>query len=207
MSFALHFVNINYMIIYLDTETSGLRPGQICQLSYVMQDKNGVKAKNFFFTVDSVEYGALMVHGFSVEKLKVLSGGKRFIERVDEIKLDLENADLVVAHNLSFDMMFLRAEFERLGVPLYIKNEFCSMKNMTPVCKLTGRRLGYKYPKLSEMTAYFRISDYEIGLTTKEIFGDEVGFHDARFDTTALYLAMDMGMENEGVLIGLKEYL
>ncbi len=195
------------MIVYLDTETTGLRPGQICQLSYILQDEKGVKAKNFFFTVDSVEYGAYMVHGFSVEKLLKLSGGKRFYDHIEEIRTDLENADLVVAHNSSFDMMFLRAEFERWGVPLYIKREYCSMKNMTPVCKLAGRHAGYKYPKLSEMTAYFGISDYEIGLTTKEIFGDKVGFHDARFDTTALFLSMDIGMQKESALLEIKELL
>lgn len=195
------------MIIYLDTETSGLRPGQICQLSYVLQDKDSVKAKNFFFTVDNVELSAMMVHGFSVEKLFALSGGKRFSAHVEEIKADLESADLVVAHNCSFDMMFLRAEFERLGICFYIKNEYCSMKNMTPVCKLAGKRAGYKYPKLCEMTAYFRLSDYEIGLTANKLFGCKTDFHDARFDATALYLCMDMAMNSQTALPQLKEFL
>ncbi len=195
------------MIIYLDTETTGLRPGQICQLSYVMQDKTSIRAKNYFFTVDNVEYGAFMVHGFSVDKLRGLSKGKKFFELANEIKNDLEKAELIVAHNSSFDMMFLRAEFERAGALLYIKKEFCSMKNMTPICKIKGRHAGYKYPKLSEMTAYFKISDYEVGLTTKELFGDLTSFHDARFDTTALFLSMDMAMNSESAFTNLKEYL
>ena len=37
------------MIIYFDTETTGLSPGGIIQLSYIMQDSNGVVGKNFFF--------------------------------------------------------------------------------------------------------------------------------------------------------------
>ncbi len=195
------------MILYLDTETSGLRPGQICQLSYIIQTNDKITAKNFFFTVDNVEYGAFLVHGFSVEKLKSLSNGKRFFDHLDQIKLDLESADLLVAHNINFDMSFLRTEFERAGVPLYIKSEFCSMKNMTPVCKLPGRHLGYKYPKLCEMTAHFSLSDYEIGLTASQIFGDKSGFHDARFDTTALYLSMEMAMSSESEFYKLKEYL
>ena len=195
------------MIIYLDTETSGLRPGQICQLSYIMQEASNITAKNFFFTVDYVELSALMVHGFSVEKLFSLSGGKRFSAHVEEIKADLERADLVVAHNYSFDIMFLRAEFERLGESLFIKNEFCSMKNMTPVCKLKGKRTGYKYPKLCEMTAYFSLNDYDIRLTANKLFGRETDLHDARFDTTALYLCMDMAMHAENALPKLKEFL
>ncbi len=195
------------MILYFDTETTSLRPGQICQLSYIMQDKSGISAKNFFFSVDSVDVGAQMVHGFSVEKLYKLSKGKSFLSCIEEIKADFEKADLVVAHNVSFDMMFLRAEFERVGLTLYIKNELCSMKSMTPVCKLLGKRAGYKYPKLSEMTAYFKLSDYEIALCTKDIFGQTVGFHDARFDTTALFLSMDLAMTSEAGLSCLKEYL
>ena len=65
------------MVLYFDTETTGLYPGEICQLSYIMQDKGGVSAKNFYFAVDFVEYGALKVHGLTAEKLNetVLHGG------------------------------------------------------------------------------------------------------------------------------------
>ena len=61
------------MILYLDTETTSLRPGNICQLSYVMQNKKGTTCKNYFFSVDYVEPSAYMVHHFSVEKLRELS--------------------------------------------------------------------------------------------------------------------------------------
>ena len=60
------------MILYFDTETTGVRPGQICQLSYIIQDTSGVSAKNFFFSVDYVEQGASAVHGFSVQKLRAV---------------------------------------------------------------------------------------------------------------------------------------
>ena len=195
------------MILYLDTETSGLRPGQICQLSYVMQDKTKTVAKNMFFTVDFVEYGAYMVHGFSVENLRILSKGKRFSDYAKEIERDFESASVIVAHNTSFDMMFLRAEFERLFKTLPVNKEFCSMKNTTGLCKLPGRRLGYKYPKLSELTCFLGITDTEIAIDSKRLFGEKAGFHDARFDTTAVYLAMNRCMEMKNELGTLKEYL
>lgn len=196
------------MILYFDTETSGLRPGQICQLSYLMQDEKSTKAKNFFFTVDMVEYGALMVHGFSVDKLKKLSGGKRFYDSLDEIECDFSSADLVVSHNYSFDCMFMRAEFERLNRVFCVKDEFCSMKAMTPVCKLSrSSGVGYKYPKLSELCEFLGISDYEIKSDLKRLFGAEAGFHDARFDTTAVYLAVNYGMDSVECLSRLKEFL
>ena len=43
-------------ILMFDTETTGLRPGQICQLSYIVIDNSTkpykVYGKNFFFSVD-----------------------------------------------------------------------------------------------------------------------------------------------------------
>ena len=195
------------MILYLDTETTGLRPGQICQLSYVMQYADKTICKNKFFTVDYIEPSAVAIHGLSVEKLKQLSNNKRFADFAKEIVEDLSSADLVVAHNYSFDEMFLRKEFELINQPFCIKKEFCSMKKTTPICKLVGRRSGYKYPKLSELTCFLGITDSQILLETKKLFGNGVGFHDARFDTVAVYLAMKKGMDTQPELSVLREYL
>ena len=77
-----------------------------------------------FFTVDGMEYGAYMVHGFSMEKLRSLSGGKRFEDFIDVIECDFLSADAVVSHNTAFDFMFMRAEFERLGRIFKFKTNF-----------------------------------------------------------------------------------
>ncbi len=196
------------MIIYLDTETTGLRPGKICQLSYVMQDENGTTAKNLYFSVDYVEAGALSVHGLSPQKLKVLSGGKTFQDCIEEIEKDFSKADLVVCHNVSFDFMFLTAEFENALREFCVKESFCSMKKLTPVIKLKrSSGMGYKYPKLSETCAYFKLSDMEILKSAQELFGESLGYHDARFDTTALYLAVNRGMKTERELEHLKDFI
>ena len=195
------------MIIFFDTETTGLRPGQICQLSYLMQDKEKTVAKNFFFSVDFVEYGAYLVHGFSVDKLKALSKGRRFFDDVLEIENDFNRADLVLAHNLEFDLSFMKTEFCRLDKDFKIKKGFCSMTNMTSVCKIPRKSgCGYKYPKLTELCSFFSVSDVEINLDTVRLFGDRSNYHDARFDTTAVYLAVNKGMDTE-YLSSLREYL
>ena len=196
------------MILYFDTETTGLRPGQICQLSYVMQSENKTLAKNFFFTVDNVEYGAFLVHGFSVEKLKKLSGGKRFCDYIDEIEKDFLSSDIIISHNTAFDFSFMRTEFERLNRQFIIKNEFCTMKKSTPVCKL--RRTSspnYKYPKLSELCDYFGIIEDSIKDASDKLFGAQAGYHDARFDTTAVYLAVNKGLEKEQAFKELERFL
>ena len=196
------------MILYFDTETTGLNPGQICQLSYVMQESDKLCCRNFFFTVDSMEYGAFTVHGFSIEKLKTLSGGKRFNDYIDIIENDFSRADLTVSHNTAFDFMFMRAEFERLGRVFPVKNEFCSMKKTTPLCKLPrSNGEGYKYPKLSELCKFLDIYDYQIKNVYERLFGDEAGYHDARFDTSAVFLAVNECIKAYEDFYGVKEFL
>lgn len=182
------------MTLYLDTETSGLYPGQICQLSYVIQNGERATAKNFFFKVENVEYGAFLVHGLSVEKLKTLSKGKVFSDFADEIYNDISCADLIVAHNVSFDLGFLRKEFERVGKEFPNGNLFCTMKQSVSVCKLPRKSgAGYKYPKLIELCTFLGIEEKDILSAMYSLFGTNAGFHDARFDTVAVYLAFNIG--------------
>ena len=192
------------MIIYFDTETTGLRPGHICQLSYILRDSFGFTTKNYFFSVDEVEYSAYLVHGFSVAKLRELSGGKRFADFAKEIAKDFALADVIVAHNVDFDLSFLRAEFLEAGVPFTYKNAFCSMKTAVPVCKImrsSGK--GYKYPKLTEFALFSGITEGEAFAKEKEWFATLSHVHDARFDTTLLAMCVENAMVNSEEFKGL----
>ena len=51
------------MILFFDTETTGLIPGRIIQLAYIMQTGTEIKSKCFFFAVEYVEPSAVAVHG------------------------------------------------------------------------------------------------------------------------------------------------
>ncbi len=196
------------MIICFDTETTSLRPGQICQLSYTMQSGNDIRARNLFFSVDSMDYSAFMVHGFSMEKLKRLSNGKKFKDYIDIIESDFNSASLIVSHNTSFDFMFMRSEFERLGRTFYTNKEFCTMKNFTPICKLPKKSGdGFKYPKLSELCAFLNISDAQIKTSSNKVFGATADYHDARFDTTAVLLALNLAMNKFEEFKYLKDFL
>lgn len=176
--------------IFFDTETTGLKPGQIGQLTYIIEEDNEfVEAKNFFFTVDMMEPSAEKVHGFSVELLEELSCGKRIEDSIEEIKRDFENA-ILIAHNVNFDLKFLQAEFERLGIPLNIKRTFCTMnyfKDITEIPARTGE--GFKNPKLEEVVNHYVIERENIMNATKKLYNcEEVSYHDARYDTTAMYV-------------------
>lgn len=179
------------MTIYFDTETTGLVPGRIIQLSYVIDEDGKTYAKNFFFAVDYVPEEVVKIHGFSTEKLKVLSGGKTFSDYSDEIQADFNRADMIVAHNVKFDLSFLTAEFSYLDQVFKYNSAVDSMKYYTPIIKLPRKCGGYKYPKLSEVATFLDVYAYDVTKKCIELFGEgSVSEHDARYDTSLLYLCM-----------------
>ena len=186
------------MILFFDTETTGLFPGRIIQLSYVMTDGETTIAKNFFFGVSFIEPSATKVHGFTVEKIQKLSGGKTFSCDIDEIYDDFLSADLIVAHNVKFDIGFLIAEFNYQDRIFRYRESFDTMKAFTPIMKMErSNHKGYKYPKLGEMCEFLDIYPYDITRKSMQLFGaDMVSGHDARYDSTALYLSFFEGLKN-----------
>lgn len=184
-------------LVFLDTETSDKAPGQICQLTYIIYDTTKsisdekVRAKNFFFSVDYVSETAYNVHGFNIENLKNLSGNLKFKDIYKLFEKDLKESDFILGHNINFDISFLKKEFERININFEPKNLFCSMNYFKNILKLKSSIGTIKSPKLSELLNYLKISDENIMESTKKIFNTEESyFHDARFDTTALYLAI-----------------
>ena len=180
--------------IIFDTETTGLNAyeNQIAQLSYIIVDKefNIENAKNFYFTVDFMEEDASRVNGLDEEILQKLSGNKRFRDFAEEIYKDFLSVDVLVAHNLDFDLRFLMKEFRRLDFDIdrlrENKKYFCTMEYYTEVIGIEHYYYGYKYPKLEEVIYYLDIEDGDIEEKTKEVFKcDEVSYHDSRFDVIA----------------------
>ena len=181
------------MIIYFDTETTGLAPGGIIQLSYIMQDKNGARGKNFYFFQPYISPDSTAVHGVTVEKLAQLSLGKIFEDYIDEIEADFNSADLTVAHNFPFDF----------------KEKLDTMRYFTPLVRLLkscGK--GYKYPKLCELAEFFEVYDYDASRLAIKLFGSTGISHDARFDIAQTYLCVLTAQERyEEVDELIKKYL
>ena len=103
-------------LLFFDTETTSVKPGHICQLSYITVDTSTKPqttiGKNFFFTVDEMDPSAQEVHGFSLEKLYELSNGLEFLEQLQYFMSDFFNADFVIGHNVQFDVKFLKHEID-----------------------------------------------------------------------------------------------
>lgn len=176
--------------IFLDTETTGLVPGQIAQLTYIIEEnKKLVGAKNYFFAVETMSMQAQQVHGFSLDRLKQLSDGMRFENLFNEIYKDI-NESIFIAHNVRFDRKFVEAEFNRLNKDMRAKNYFCTMEYFKDILKLPSKRgQSYKNPRVEEVMKFYNISPNDVLEKTKEIFKcEDVSFHDARYDTTAIYM-------------------
>lgn len=187
--------------IFLDTETTGFKPGQICQLTYTITIDDKVEsAKNFFLSCDYVDPGAEKIHGFSVERLKKLSGGRTFKDIAKEVATDLQDG-IFIAHNVNFDIDFVKTEIERASYPFIIAGQFCTMKYFENIIKLKGKYKGkYKWPRLEETMQFLNINAEGKGFNSdlQKLYGDEgISFHDARFDVCGLvsvyYKALKLG--------------
>lgn len=186
-------------MIFFDTETTGLRPGSICQLSYILVDTSlkptKTLGKNIFFTVEYVEPSAEKVHGFGVEKLYKLSNGRYFEDRLEEFLTDFQTADILIGHNINFDIKFLTSELEGCMEELNPDHIFCTMNYYKNICNLKNSRNDLKAPRLEEAINFLNITESHIDTLSKKLFNETGSFHDARFDTTATYLLVTEGIK------------
>lgn len=186
-------------MIFFDTETTGLKPGSICQLSYIVVDTSEkpqtVRGENIFFAVDYMEPSAEEIHGFSMEDLYELSGGMYFEDYFEKIYEEFRTADFLIGHNVNFDISFLMHEIEGCGEEFSPKRVFCTMNYYKDICKYVNSRGERKNPKLSELVKFLEITEATIGETSKKLFGGTGNYHDARFDTAATYLTVTEGIK------------
>ena len=162
-------------IIVFDTETTGLPEGRntsiletekwpyIVQISWILYDMD----KQIVVSIQDhiIDCGvpipddSIRVHGITQKRSE--RKGIPVVDAMNQFDNDLQQADLVVAHNLSFDKRVYMVEairhhrkqyFTRNGVR---KPEFCTMKNTKDICKIERNNskgeIYYKYPSLSEL--------------------------------------------------------
>lgn len=186
-------------LLIFDTETTSIKPGHICQLSYITIDASTKPqqtiGKNFFFTVDEMDPAAEAVHGFSLEKLYDLSNGQYIEDLTEEFINDFSEADFVIGHNVNFDVRFLKLELEAMGIDYEPKNMFCTMQYYRDICKILRPSGDYKNPKLEEVINFLGITKDQISSKADELFQGSGDYHDARFDTAATYLLIIEGLK------------
>lgn len=175
--------------IFLDTETTDLKPGQVCQLSYIIEDAGELTGRNYFFRVDRMSEGAQAVHGFTLEYLSQFG---RFADSAAAIERDLAGS-LIICHNAYFDMGYLRTEFGRCG-RAFEHPSFCTMRHFTNICRIPGP-YGWKWPKLEELMPMLEINAPGAVELELKLYGWGAKAHDSRFDTAGLYLCYTEGVK------------
>jgi DNA polymerase-3 subunit epsilon len=110
--------------IVLDTETTGLNPrtgDRVIEIGCVEIFNRKLTGNNFHRYInperDSDE-AALAVHGLTTEFLR---DKPKFHEIAHELREFVQGAEVII-HNAPFDLGFLNHEFERMGLPPFVKH-------------------------------------------------------------------------------------
>jgi DNA polymerase-3 subunit epsilon len=109
--------------IVLDTETTGLNPrsgDRIIEIGCVELLNRRLTGNNFHYYLNperDSDPGALAVHGLTTEFLK---DKPKFADIAIELCEFVRDAEIII-HNAPFDVGFLDAELEKLGLPVFPK--------------------------------------------------------------------------------------
>lgn len=162
------------MKLFIDTETTGLtrfdlpesdsRQPRLVQVGALLCEDWGQIRECYSAIVQPEGYEipeeVSKIHGITTEIAKE-RGRPLFIilSAIERLFLD---ADLIVAHNVRFDMPVVMAEFARVYstvenvVNMFEQTRYCTMLQSTPVCKIPNKgRAGFKWPKLGEAYMHF----------------------------------------------------
>ena len=154
------------MYLFFDTETTGLPRNwkapvtdlhnwpRLVQLAYLLYDNQGNQISGGDFIVQPngflIPSEASAIHGITTEKAN--REGTAVEAILHNFQILIDQAEQLVAHNMSFDEKIMGAEFLRNLMPDSIasKKKICTMQRSTNFCALDGP-YGYKWPKLSEL--------------------------------------------------------
>jgi DNA polymerase-3 subunit epsilon len=131
------------MYAVLDTETTGLAPNlhhRVIEIGVALADANGEVEGEWCTLVNpDRDLGPQHIHGIRAADVAV---APRF-EEVAEHLMSLLSGRTIVAHNLPFDLMFLRSEYERIGVEIPLTRDLgvCTMTWSSTFLPGAGRSL------------------------------------------------------------------
>jgi len=135
-----------------------------------------------------IDPGAKEAHGISEDDCAAY--GVPLVVAASLFNQSCLQADLIVAHNMSFDQSVMLTALHRLGGKpsrMEGKRLVCTKEESTDVLKLPGKYDSYKWPTLGEAYRYFS--------------GEElVGAHDAFVDTEACMRIL-RGLVDLGVVV------
>ena len=155
--------------LFFDTETTGLPRRwnapqsdfdnwpRIVQIAWVFYGLDGkeISQSNFIIRPEgfSIPREASLIHGITTER--AVREGVSLAGALASFGQAIDQAECIVAHNISFDEMVVGAEFLRNNIPNNIasKRMICTKEVSTNFCAIprVNGFGGYKWPKLSEL--------------------------------------------------------
>jgi DNA polymerase III epsilon subunit-like protein len=166
------------MLLFFDTETTGLPRDwnapvekldnwpRLVQLAWLLCDDSGKELEKRVHIIKpdgfTVPPEASRVHGITHEK--AMNEGRDLYFVLEEFSEIIDEANLLVAHNMNFDEKIVGAEFLRSGISsgLFRTRRFCTMLSSIDFCRIpSGSGDGYKWPKLSELHIKLFGRDFE----------------------------------------------
>lgn len=176
-------------VLFVDTETTGFPKcfsagirmkgnwPDVIQLGYSTSDSDEIVCE-YLTPSQPVTEGSIKKHGITEEFLKEHGKDPRDVFR--RFLRVCADYDVVVAHNIRFDVPVILAQLHRLGIngePLVQMDKYCTVLNSCQIVKAKPKnehgKIVYKYPNLQECAAHYRIFPT----------GD---WHDARTDVEVL---------------------
>lgn len=153
--------------LFFDTETTGLPDDydapmtavrnwpRIVQISWIItdEDNNLLKEGDFIVKPEGyvIPYAASRVHGITTER--AMAEGLPMKDVMTAFVNDVNSCDVIVGHNVGFDIKVSGCEAYRLGWPNPFRDKkvICTMHESTAFCALPGFYGDYKWPKLQEL--------------------------------------------------------
>lgn len=150
---------LNSNVLFIDTETtgrflSGRPPPRLVELAWVLCDRQGSVLMERAMTVVpegfTIPLSAVKVHGITTADAR--RDGVLLRDALTNLTQTAQQADWVVAHNLSYDRRIISEECERVRCadPLSPLQGWCTMVGSARYCGIR-RQSGYKWPTLSEL--------------------------------------------------------
>ena len=165
-------------VLIFDTETTGLpvsrnyrnplwykKHPHIVQVSWILFDTVSMTIMNITDHIVKVpdhigiSESSIAVHGITKERS--MNEGVDIKQIIFEFLVMLDRSDMIIGHNIDFDIRMIKAEYLRNGCidPFVTKKyipTYCTMEKGTRICKIlaTNHRTGnkyYKWPKLIQL--------------------------------------------------------
>ncbi|MCQ2199142.1 MAG: 3'-5' exonuclease [Paludibacteraceae bacterium] len=168
------------MILFLDTETTGLKNPSMLQYAYILCDNslNCIESgRSYVKPRKKIEEEAIKIHKITKEKAQRL--GCTTNSAIKHLSKLISMSDTIVGHNVEFDIDVIcndakAVKNEELLFNLRTKKLFCTMKESTDLLRIDKGDGSYKFPTLSEL--YRRLFQH-----------DFANAHDALSDVTATW--------------------